>query len=214
MAFHWSLSDGKSSQLSRTLLSILANFNNVVVWLVSIRPPISNSFSPPPKPLADRSKCTNDKCFKAFLVLWQDLSTCLTFSYFDFLLCYPPRRCTAQQGSFVFVLFWFVFFCFVFFWGGVISPSLVLWLGLSDQFISPNPREFYASPQQILVCAFTTWLYGKISTTCTISSGSSYPVVSTLYSFCASLLHSLLILFCGLPSQQRPLFSWVGVDYH
>ena len=46
MAFHWSLSDSKSPQVSRTLLSILAVLNNAVVWMVSTRPPTSKSFSP------------------------------------------------------------------------------------------------------------------------------------------------------------------------
>ena len=36
MVYHWSLSDSKSHQVSWTLLSILTNLNNVVVWMVSI----------------------------------------------------------------------------------------------------------------------------------------------------------------------------------
>ena len=46
MVFHWSLSDIKSPQVSRTLLSILAVFNNVVVWMVSTLPLSSKSSSP------------------------------------------------------------------------------------------------------------------------------------------------------------------------
>ena len=46
MVFHWSLSDSKSPQVSRTLLSILAVLNNVVVWMFSIRPPTSKSSRP------------------------------------------------------------------------------------------------------------------------------------------------------------------------
>ena len=46
MVFHWSLSDSKSPQVSRTLLSILAVLSNVVVWMVSTRPPTSKSSSP------------------------------------------------------------------------------------------------------------------------------------------------------------------------
>ena len=42
--------DSKSFQLSSTLLSILAGHNNVLVWMVSARPPISNSFNPQTKP--------------------------------------------------------------------------------------------------------------------------------------------------------------------
>ena len=51
MVFHWSLSDSKSPQVSRTLLSILAVFNNAVVWMVSSRPPTSKSSSPFSNPL-------------------------------------------------------------------------------------------------------------------------------------------------------------------
>ena len=51
MAFHRSLCDSKSPQVSRTLLSILAVLNNVVVWMVSTRPPTSKSSSPFYNPL-------------------------------------------------------------------------------------------------------------------------------------------------------------------
>ena len=51
MAFNWSLSDSKSLQVSRTLLSILAIFNNAVVWMVCPRPPTSKSSSPFSNPL-------------------------------------------------------------------------------------------------------------------------------------------------------------------
>ena len=37
MVFHWSLSDSKSPQVSRTLLSILVILNNVIVWIISTR---------------------------------------------------------------------------------------------------------------------------------------------------------------------------------
>ena len=51
MVFHWSLSDSKSPQISRTLLSILAVPNNVVVWMISTRPPTSKSSGPFSNPL-------------------------------------------------------------------------------------------------------------------------------------------------------------------
>ena len=51
MIFHWSLSESKSLQVSRTLLSILAVLNNAVVWMVSTRLPTSNSSSPFSEPL-------------------------------------------------------------------------------------------------------------------------------------------------------------------
>ena len=43
MVFHMSLSDNKSTQVSRTLLSILAVFNNAVIVMVSTHLPTSKS---------------------------------------------------------------------------------------------------------------------------------------------------------------------------
>ena len=51
MVFHWSLSDNKSPQVSRTLLSILAVFSNAVVWMVSTCPPTWKSPRPFNNPL-------------------------------------------------------------------------------------------------------------------------------------------------------------------
>ena len=59
MASHWSLNDSKSPQISRTLLSILADLNKAVVWMVSTHPLISKSFSPCVNLLIDCSKSTN-----------------------------------------------------------------------------------------------------------------------------------------------------------
>ena len=51
MVFHWRLSDSKSLQISRVLLSILAVFNNAAFWTVSTRPPTSKSSRPFNNPL-------------------------------------------------------------------------------------------------------------------------------------------------------------------
>ena len=51
MVFHWSLSNSKSPQVFRTLLSILAVLCNAVIWIVSTRPPTSKSSSPFNNPL-------------------------------------------------------------------------------------------------------------------------------------------------------------------
>ena len=46
MISHWSLSESKPSQVSRTLLSILSDLNIAAVWMVSTCPLISKSSSP------------------------------------------------------------------------------------------------------------------------------------------------------------------------
>ena len=56
MVFHWSLSDSHSPQVSRTLFSILAVLNNAVVWIVSTRPPTSQSSTPFNNPLVTTPK--------------------------------------------------------------------------------------------------------------------------------------------------------------
>ena len=58
MVLHWRLSDSKSPQVSRTLLSILAVFNNAVVWMVSTRPLTSISSRPFNNPLVTLPKAT------------------------------------------------------------------------------------------------------------------------------------------------------------
>ena len=51
MVFHWSLSDCKSPQVSRTCPRILAVLCNAVIWIVSTHPPISKSSRPFNNPL-------------------------------------------------------------------------------------------------------------------------------------------------------------------
>ena len=51
MDFYWSLSDNKSFQVSMTLLSILEDLNNAVVWMDTASILISNSSSALTKPL-------------------------------------------------------------------------------------------------------------------------------------------------------------------
>ena len=51
MVFHWSLSDTKCPQVSRTILSILAVLNYAVIWIVSTCPPTSKSSWPFNNPL-------------------------------------------------------------------------------------------------------------------------------------------------------------------
>ena len=51
MVLHWSLSDSKSPQVSRTRLRILTVLSNAVVWIVTTRPPIFKSSRPFNNPL-------------------------------------------------------------------------------------------------------------------------------------------------------------------
>ena len=59
MIFHWSLTDSKSPQVFRILFSILVDYNNAVVLMVSFRFSISNSSSFSYQAFGDCYKHTN-----------------------------------------------------------------------------------------------------------------------------------------------------------
>ena len=93
IVFHWSLSDNKFCQVS----SSLTNLNNTIVEMVSILLPISNLSIFLFKSLGTTKKqlqlvSPSPSCSVAFLVLWQGLSTCLSFRFLWFSLCGPLRQ--------------------------------------------------------------------------------------------------------------------------
>ena len=98
MVFQWSLSDSKSPRVSRTLLGILANLKNTVVWMVSSHPPISKTFmfltnhlvTVPSAPIIIGITVTF--MFHSFLVLKWGLDTYLSIRFPSILLCSQPGR--------------------------------------------------------------------------------------------------------------------------
>ena len=93
MIFHWSLSDSKSHQVSRTLLSILALLNNAVFWMVYTRLPTSKSSSPFSNPLVT---VPNAPIIIGIIV------TCMFYSFFKSLA--RSRYLSFFSHSFSFLL--------------------------------------------------------------------------------------------------------------
>ena len=99
MVSHWVLSDSKFPQVSRTLLSILADLNNSVVWMVSTRPLTSKSSCPsahllvtvPRVPITVNITITFI-IYSFFSVLLQGPCTKLSFRFLSVLLCGLPHR--------------------------------------------------------------------------------------------------------------------------
>ena len=121
--FQWGLSDIKSHQVSRTSLNILANFNNSVVRMNSIGPPILKSSYLLSKAFWDYSLRTNYICHIHHLHVPKH-------SFFS---------CSVR--ALVFLLGFFLFslndkLSFFFFFG--LSFSVVLWPRFGDLFISQN----------------------------------------------------------------------------
>ena len=156
MIFHWSLSDIKSPQISRTLLSILADLSNVVVWMASICPLISEFYCPFTDfwRIISRAPTTiGINVTFMFHILFSSLARSwylsLLSSSFNFTLWSAN---TAKS-----TIWQVLFFCWL-------QLGLVIWARLGDLFVSQNPREAYPyhSPGQILCCAFTVCSHGQI----------------------------------------------------
>ena len=154
MVFLRSLSDSKSPQVSWTLLSIQANFNNAVVWMVSTRPPISKSSSPytsflvtlPSMPVTIGITVTfMFHCFFSSLARSRYLS--LFLISFNFIL-QTARTAESTICSFSY------FFFFLLSLGQFILP------GVGDPFVSQISKEFCAS--HFLGCANIICSYDQI----------------------------------------------------
>ena len=85
MVFHWTLSDSKSSLVSRTLLSILADLNNAAVWGVSPCPLISKSTSSFTNSFRNCIECTNYTSYHRHLRVSM---VCLLISLYAFFQFY------------------------------------------------------------------------------------------------------------------------------
>ena len=142
MVFHWSLSDSKSPQVSRTLLSILAGINNAVVWMVPTRLPTSKSSSPFNTHLLTVPKAP---------ITIGIIVTFLFHSFFQF-------PCKVEVLVFLFTFFQFysvvsgtaksiilqiLFFFFFFFFLLIVIRCLVFWPRLGDPSVCQSPIRVY-----------------------------------------------------------------------
>ena len=153
MVFHWSLSDSKSSQVSRTLLSILSDLRKAVVWMVSVCPLISETSSPFTNHLG--------------IVPCAPTPTGITVTFIFHSFFSSPSR------SLFIPLFTFFQFYSVFYRDGevhystgslflLLSLGLVVWVRFGDPSVFQNPREICASLERIVDCANTSCWFSQI----------------------------------------------------
>ena len=170
MVFHRNLSNSKSPQVSRTLLSILAVLNNAVVWMVSTCPPASKSSSPFNNPFVTLPNA---------LITIGIIVTFMFHNFFDSLA-------RSKYLSFFSILFSFNLWSTVmakitilqvlFFHWLLLSP--VFWPRLGDPCECQSLIGVYVchSLGQVLGCAYTICSYGQISVSCISPSGSPCPL--------------------------------------
>ena len=122
MVSNWSLSDSKSPQVSRTLLSVLADLNNAATWMVSTRPLISKSSSPCTNPLViiPRAPITIGiiitlmfHSFFQFLHKVQVLLFLFAFFRFYSVISWDSKVQNFSSSLFFFLLFFSFFFFFL-----------------------------------------------------------------------------------------------------
>ena len=116
MVFHWSLSDIRYPQVSRTLFSIMADLNNTVVWMVSTRPLISKSSSPfiNPSVTVPRAPITIDITVTfRFHSFFNSLARSKYLSSFSFSFNFTLS--SAGTAKFTILQVLFLFFSYLFF---------------------------------------------------------------------------------------------------
>ena len=149
MVSHWRLSESKSPQVSRILLSIMTDLNNTAVWMISTSPIISKFSTPYINPLVTvpNSQITIGIIVtfifhSFFLFLLQGPGTYLSFRFLSVLLCDQPERESPQFDKF-FILFIFL-----------LALDLVDMLRLGDPFVSCIYSFDIVSPYGVVLCCY------------------------------------------------------------
>ena len=104
MVFHWSLSDNKSPQVSRTLTSILAILNNAVVWMVYTWPPTSKSSSPFNSPLVTVPKALITIGIIVTFMFHSFFNSLARSRYLSLFFCGQPGQQSRQFCKFPFFM--------------------------------------------------------------------------------------------------------------
>ena len=189
MVFHWRLSDSKSPQVSRTLLSILAVFNNAVVWMVSTRLPTSKSSRPFNNPLVTVPKAPITIgiivtfMFHSFFQFSSKVEVLISlFTFFQF---YSVSARTAKSTILQ------IFFCLLI----IIRSGLLAEIRWSV-CISKSHESFCVlfSRTGAGLCIYHLLAWSNLNSL-HLSQWITLPTESclVLYSFCANLLHSLIM---------------------
>ena len=197
MVFPRSLSDSKSPQVSRTLLSILAVLNNVVVWMVSTRPPTSKFSSPFCNPLVTVLNAPITIgiivtfMFHSFFQFPSKVEVLiLLFTFFQFYSVVSRDSIVDYLASSLFFFFFFIFLLLIIIRSGLLVEirwSVCMSKSYRSLCVLFSRTGAGLCIYHLLVCSKLNFLH--------ISQWITLPTQSylVLYSFCANLLHSLIM---------------------
>ena len=191
----WSLSDNKSPQVSRTLLSILPNLNNVVVWMVFTRLVIYKSSSPCTNPLVTIPRATITFNIIVNFMFHSFVNSQARSRYFSNFFNFTRWSAGTAKSTilqvlplffcffvFVFVfLFLFLFLCFDYFkiWSSGRDLVIRLCLRIPEKSLCVS---FSKTDFELCIYHFS---YGQTSTSCLIPCGSPCPLILFLCLFAA-----------------------------
>ena len=213
MVLHCSLSDSKSPQVSRTRLGILAVLSNAVFWIVSTRPPTSKSSRPFNNPLVIVPNAPIT------------IGTIVTFMFHSFFNSLARSRYLSFFPlSFRFIL-WptgtakstilqiFLFFIIIMWSGRLAGIKWPVCMLKSHRNLCESFSRTGAGLCIYHLFVWLNWNFLHISQWITLPTQSCL----ALYSFCANLLHSLilwLIVSSLSPHSQHLLFCCYYYYYY
>ena len=200
MVFHWRLRDSKSPQVSKTLLCIMTDLNNAVVWMVSTRRLISNSARPCTNPLLtvpSDTITTGIIVTFIFQIFFNSLARSRYLSFFSLSFNFTQLWTGTAKSTIRQVLFSF-FSC----WSSYLAE--IRW----SVCISKSQKSLCISLSRIDsgLCIYQSLEWSNFN----FLHNSHWIILSTqsclvLYSFCDCLLQSLIVWLI-VSSPLVPLF--------
>ena len=154
--FHWSSSDSKSPQLTRNVLSILADLSSAIVWIVSARPLNLNPSNPVAKHLGIVPSAPVMTGITVTLIFHNVFSSLPRLKYLSlfwfFFFFFNFNSMIVRLGKFHYLMSSLSFSLFD------LSLGLVFWPGLGNPFVSKDLRDYFAFhfSGRILGCAFVS----------------------------------------------------------
>ena len=155
MVFHRSLSDSKSPQVSRTLLTILTVLNNAVVWIVSTRPPTSKSSKPFNDPLVTVPKAPMTISIIVtymFHSFFNSLARSRYFSFFSHSFSFILWSAETAKSTILKLLSYY--YCFTL---RVFSHPFLTGVILTEVRVTANLQRFPELPLVFLLILTVPW---------------------------------------------------------